>query len=134
MKVITRQQMSDALGVAKSVIRYELDHDPELAQQNANHKRRACSRHSVLTASLRILITNHLRLTWSPKAIAPDFNLGTASIYNWLNRSWLSFKLADLPNRDIRERRVSDRLGTFTNGSSIGQRQRGVNQRLAFGH
>ncbi|MCT4396977.1 helix-turn-helix domain-containing protein [Periweissella beninensis] len=66
----TYQDMADALGVAKSTISYELDrvkpYDSELAQQDADHKRRACGRHSILTPSLTILITNHLRLTWSP--------------------------------------------------------------------
>lgn len=85
--------MADALGVAKSTISYELDrvkpYDPELAQQDADHKRRACGRHSILTPSLTILITNHLRLTWSPEAIATAFNLSTASIYNWLKLGWL---------------------------------------------
>lgn len=88
----TYQDMADALGVAKSTISYELDrvkpYDPELAQQDADHKRRACGRHSILTPSLTILITNHLRLTWSPGAIATAFNLSTASIYNWLKLGW----------------------------------------------
>ena len=39
----TYQDMADALGVAKSTISYELDrvkpYDPELAQQDADHKR-----------------------------------------------------------------------------------------------
>lgn len=78
--------MADALGVAKSTISYELDrskpYDPELAQQDANRKRRNCGRHSILTAPLTTLITNQLRLTWSPEIIATAFNLGTASIYN----------------------------------------------------
>jgi IS30 family transposase len=55
----TYQDMADALGVAKSTISYELDrvkpYDPELAQQDADHKRRACGRHSILTPSLKIL-------------------------------------------------------------------------------
>ncbi|MBS1014261.1 IS30 family transposase [Levilactobacillus brevis] len=134
----TRQEMADALGVAKSTICYELarvkPYDPELAQRDADRKRRACGRHSILTASLTILITNHLRLTWSPEAIATAFNLGTASIYNWLNRGWLPFKLADLPNRNARQRRVNEHRGKFTSGTSIEQRPQNVNQRLAFGH
>ncbi|MBS0937499.1 IS30 family transposase, partial [Lactiplantibacillus plantarum] len=85
----TYQDMADALGVAKSTIHYELNrvkpYDPELAQQDADRKRRACGRHSILTSSLVTLITNHLRLTWSPEAVATAFNLSTASIYNWLN-------------------------------------------------
>lgn len=93
----TYQDMADALSVAKSTISYELDwvkpYDPELAQQDADHKRRACGRHSILTPSLTILITNHLRLTWSPEAIATAFNLSTASIYNWLKLGWLPFNL-----------------------------------------
>lgn len=64
-----RQEMADALGVTKSTICYELarvkPYDPELAQRYADRKRRACGRHSILTVSLTILITNHLRLTWS---------------------------------------------------------------------
>ncbi|MGA3272448.1 IS30 family transposase [Lactiplantibacillus pentosus] len=134
----TYQDMADALGVAKSTIHYELNrvkpYDPELAQQDADRKRRACGRHSILTSSLVTLITNHLRLTWSPEAVATAFNLGTASIYNWLNRVWLPFELADLPNRNIRQCRVNEHRGTFTSGTSIEQRPTIVNQRLAFGH
>lgn len=134
----TYQDMADALGVAKSTISYELDrvkpYDPELAQQDADHKRRACGRHSILTPSLTILITNHLRLTWSPEAIATAFNLSTASIYNWLKLGWLPFNLADLPNRNVRQRRANEHCGTFTSGNSIEQRPKSVNQRLAFGH
>ncbi|MBS0953224.1 IS30 family transposase, partial [Lactiplantibacillus plantarum] len=81
----TYQAMADALGVAKAIISYELDrvkpYDPELAQQDVDHKRRNCGRHSLLTTALKTLITNHLRLTWSPEAIAAAFNLNTASIY-----------------------------------------------------
>lgn len=134
----TYQDMADALGVVKSTISYELDrvkpYDPELAQQDADHKRRACGRHSILTPSLTILITNHLRLTWSPEAIATAFNLSTASIYNWLKLGWLPFNLADLPNRNVRQRRANEHRGTFTSGTSIEQRPKSVNQRLAFGH
>ena len=94
------QVMADALGVAKATISYELDrvkpYDPELAQQDADRKRRNCGRRSMLTAALATLITNHLRLTWSPETIAAAYNLSTASIYNWLNRGWLPFKLTDL--------------------------------------
>ncbi|GAB6200812.1 hypothetical protein YMSE1_31910 [Lactiplantibacillus plantarum] len=119
----TYQDMADALDVAKSTISYELDrvkpYDPELAQQDADHKRRACGRHSILTPSLTILITNHLRLTWSPEAIATAFNLSTASIYNWLKLGWLPFNLADLPNRNVRQRRANEHRGTFTSGTAI---------------
>lgn len=108
------QVMADALGVAKATISYELDrvkpYNPELAQQDADRKRRNCGRRSMLTAALATLITNHLRLTWSPETIAAAYNLSTASIYNWLNR------------------------GKFTSGTSIEQRPTTVNQRLAFGH
>ena len=59
----TYQVMADALGVAKATISYELDrvktYDPELAQQDADRKRRNCGRHSMLTAALTTLITNH---------------------------------------------------------------------------
>ncbi len=82
------QVMADALGVAKATISYELDrvkpYDPELAQQDADRKRRNCGRRSMLTVALATLITNHLRLTWSPETIAAAYNLSTASIYNWL--------------------------------------------------
>ena len=88
----------------------------------------------MLTAALTTLITNHLRLTWSPEAIATAFNLNTVSIYNCLNRGWLPFKLTDLPNRNVRQHRVSERCGKFTSGTSIEQRPTTVNQRLAFGH
>lgn len=132
------QVMADALGVAKATISYELDrvkpYDPELAQQDADRKRRNCGRRSMLTAALATLITNHLRLTWSPETIAAAYNLSTASIYNWLNRGWLPFKLTDLPNRNVRQHRVSENRGKFTSGTSIEQRPTTVNQRLAFGH
>lgn len=130
----TYQVMADA----KATISYELDrvepYDPELAQQDADHKRRNCGRHSLLTTALKTLITNHLRLTWSPEAIAAAFNLNTASIYNWLNHGWLPFKLTDLPNRNVRQHRVNEHRGKFTSGASIEQRPTTVNQRLAFGH
>ncbi|BAP86824.1 transposase (plasmid) [Paucilactobacillus hokkaidonensis JCM 18461] len=49
------QVMADALGVAKATISYELDrvkpYDPELAQQDADRKRRNCGRRSMLTAA-----------------------------------------------------------------------------------
>uniref|UniRef100_UPI00117ABD95 IS30-like element ISLsa1 family transposase n=1 Tax=Levilactobacillus brevis TaxID=1580 RepID=UPI00117ABD95 len=132
------QVMADALGVAKATISYELDrvkpYDPELAQQDADRKRRNCGRRSMLTAALATLITNHLRLTWSPETIAAAYNLSTASIYNWLNRGWLPFKLTDLPNRNVRQHRVSENRGKITSGTSIEQRPTTVNQRLAFGH
>ncbi|WQG56568.1 IS30 family transposase (plasmid) [Lactiplantibacillus plantarum] len=54
------QVMADALGVAKATISYELDrvkpYDPELAQQDADRKRRNCGRRSMLTAALATLI------------------------------------------------------------------------------
>lgn len=134
----TYQAMADALGVAKATISYELDrvkpYDPELAQQDADHKRRNCGRHSLLTTALKTMITNHLRLTWSPEAIAAAFNLSTASIYNWLNHGWLPFKLTDLPNRNVRQHRVNEHRRKFTSGTSIEQRPTTVNQRLALGH
>ena len=44
----TRQEMADALGIAKATICYELarvkPYDPELAQQDVARKRRACGR------------------------------------------------------------------------------------------
>lgn len=90
--------MADALVVTKATISYELDrvepYDPELAQQDADRKRRNGGRHSMLMAALTTLITNHLRLTWSPETIATAYNLSTASIYNWLNCGWLPFKLS----------------------------------------
>lgn len=53
------QVMADALGVAKATISYELDrvkpYDPELAQQDADRKRRNCGRRSMLTAALATL-------------------------------------------------------------------------------
>ncbi len=54
--------------------------------------------------------------------IAAAYNLSTASIYNWLNRGWLPFKLTDLPNRNVRQHRVSENRGKFTSGTSIEQR------------
>ena len=103
----TRQEMADALGIAKATICYELarvkPYDPELAQQDVARKRRACGRYSMLTAALTALITNHLRLIWSPETITIAFKLGTASIYNWPNRGWLPFKLTDLPDRNVHQ-------------------------------
>ncbi|WP_414950080.1 IS30 family transposase [Levilactobacillus brevis] len=64
----------------------------------------------------------------------PTINLGTASIYNWLKLGWLPFNLADLPNRNSRRRRVNEYRGKFTSGTSIEQRPKTINQRLAFGH
>ena len=86
----------------------------------------------MLTAALATLITNHLRLIWSPETIAAAYNLSTASIYNWLNRGWLPFKLTDLPNRNVRQHRVSENRGKFTSGTSIEQRPTTVNQRSAW--
>ncbi|MBR7568305.1 IS30 family transposase, partial [Lactiplantibacillus plantarum] len=43
-------------------------------------------------------------------------------------------KLTDLPNRNVRQHRVSENRGKFTSGTSIEQRPITVNQRLAFGH
>ena len=60
--------------------------------------------------------------------------MSTASIYNWLNRGWLPFKLTDLPNQNVRHQRVSEHCGKFTNGISIEQQPTTVNQRLAFGY
>ncbi len=65
--------------------------------------------HTVSVLNIRIN-SNYLRLTWSP------------------------FKLADLPNRNIRQSRVNEHRGTFTSGTSIKQRSKIVNPRLAFGH
>lgn len=96
--------MADALGFAKATISYELDrvkpYDPELAQQDADRKRRNYGRHSMLTTVLTTLIINHLRLTWSPETITAAYNLNTASIYKRLNRGWLPFKLPDLPKSE----------------------------------
>ena len=57
----------------------------------------------MLTAALTALITNHLRLIWSPETITIALKLGTASIYNWPNRGWLPFKLTDLPDRNVHQ-------------------------------
>lgn len=63
----TYQVMADALGVAKSTIHYELQrvtlYNAELAQLDADTKRKACGRHSILTPDKQRLIENHLRLT-----------------------------------------------------------------------
>ncbi len=79
--------MADALCVAKSTISYELDrvkpYDPELAQQDADHKRWACGRHSILTPSLTILITNHLRSTWAPLQFTTGLSLA-GCLSTWL--------------------------------------------------
>ncbi|NVY96026.1 helix-turn-helix domain-containing protein [Lactobacillus sp. DCY120] len=57
------------LGVAKSTISYELQrvqpYDPELAQADADRKRRHCGRKSILTPQRKQLVEHHLRLTWS---------------------------------------------------------------------
>lgn len=134
----TYQVMADALGVAKSTIHYELQritpYNAELAQLDADTKRKACGRHSILTPDKQRLIENHLRLTWSPEMIARMFNFATASIYHWLNTGQLNFDLTNLPNRNIYQKRSKEKRGTFMTGKSIEQRPINVNNRYAFGH
>ena len=131
-------QMSDRLKRSPATISYELarcePYQAEVAQTDAEYKRSRCGRKTKLNDKLRQIILNHLRLSWSPEMIAHEFKLATKSIYNWLNRGWLPFKLTDLPNRNVRQHRVSENRGKFTSGTSIEQRPTTVNQRLAFGH
>ena len=131
-------QMSDRLKRSPATISYELarcePYQAEVAQTDAEYKRSRCGRKTKLNDKLRQIILKHLRLSWSPEMIAHEFKLATKSIYNWLNRGWLPFKLTDLPNRNVRQHRVSENRGKFTSGTSIEQRPTTVNQRLAFGH
>ena len=134
----TYQDMADALGVAKSTVYYELKrvvpYDPQVAQFDADQKRRQCGRPLGLTAALKCLIENHLRLTWSPEMIANAYGLNTASIYNWLSRGDLDFPLCELPNRNVRLRRAGETRGTFKVSQSIEDRPQAVNDRRSFGH
>nr|WP_244937298.1 IS30 family transposase [Companilactobacillus futsaii] len=131
-------QMGVWLNRSPSTISYELSrcqpYQAELAQTDAEYKRSRCGRKTKLSDELKQTILNHLHLSWSPGMIAHEFKLATKSIYNWLNRGWLPFKLTDLPNRNVRQHRVSENRGKFTSGTSIEQRPTTVNQRLAFGH
>lgn len=135
---MTLQAMADALGVAKSTVYYELKrvvpYDPQLAQFDADQKRRRCGRPLGLTAALKCLIENHLRLTWSPEVIAKAYGLNTASIYNWLIRGDLDFPLCELPNRNVRHRRAGETRGNFKVSQSIEDRPQAVNDRRSFGH
>ncbi|RHW52088.1 IS30 family transposase [Bombilactobacillus bombi] len=134
----TQQQIADAVGVAKSTICTELQrvkpYDPILAQQDADQKRQHCGRKTILNASLKQLIENHLRLTWSPEAIAAKFKVAPASIYNWLHQGQLDFDCQDLPDRNRRRQRSQETRGQYQTGTSIEQRPAAINQRQAFGH
>ncbi|WP_373563521.1 hypothetical protein [Bombilactobacillus bombi] len=50
-------------------------YDPFLAQQDADQKIKHCGRKTVLDASRKQLIENHLRLTWFPETIVAKLKL-----------------------------------------------------------
>ncbi|QIL50439.1 helix-turn-helix domain-containing protein [Weissella coleopterorum] len=91
----SQNSIAKKLNRSKSTISYELHrmnkYDPILAQSDANYKRTMCERKTTLTPKYAIIISNHLRLTWSSEQIALHFKLCTKSIYNWIDREIIDF-------------------------------------------
>lgn len=130
-------QIAKRLGVSKSTISYELNrvtpYDPVKAQLDADSKRAKCGRKATLTNNLSYLISNHLKLSWSPEQIAHKFSLNTKSIYNWIYRGWLAFEVANLPDRGRRRKRKEETRGSYPTGTSIEERPEAINNRTEFG-
>lgn len=110
-------------------LKYKYGNCSFLAQQDADRKRKHDGRKTVLDDPLNKLIENRLSLTWSLEAIATQFKLATASIYNWLHKYKLNFYFKDLPDRNRRRQRSKETRGQYLTGSSIEQRPTTVNQR-----
>ena len=132
------QKIADTMGFSKSTIHYELQrvkpYQAQLAEQDAATKRQRCGRKSLLTAGNKQVIENHLRLTWSPEAIAHELHLTTATLCNWLNQGRLNFSLENLPNRNVFQHRKNETRGTFQVDQSIEERPKNINDRTCFGH
>jgi hypothetical protein len=75
--------MGVRLNRSPSTIYYELSrcqpYQAELAQTDAEYKRSQCGRKTKLSAEVKQIILNHLRLSWSPEMIAHEFKLATKS-------------------------------------------------------
>ncbi len=132
---LANAQMAEQLKRSPSTISYELSrcqpYQAELAQANAESKRARCGRKTKLNAKLKQIILNHLRLSWSPEAIAHELKLATKSIYNWLYQGKFEFSLSDLPEHGLRQRRNLDQRSKYNQslGRSIDQRPIMLNQR-----
>ncbi|QIL50487.1 helix-turn-helix domain-containing protein [Weissella coleopterorum] len=113
----SQNSIAKKLNCSKSTISYELHrmnkYDPILVQRDANYKRTMCGRKTALTPKYAIIISNHLRLTWSSEQIAIHFNLCTKSIYNWIYREIIDFSSELLPDKARRRKRKHEKRGTF---------------------
>lgn len=73
--------MAKRLKKSPSTISYELSryqpYQAELAQANTEAKRSRCDRKTKLSAKIKQIILNHLRLSWSPEVIVHEIKLTT---------------------------------------------------------
>lgn len=134
----SQNEIARRLDVSKSTISAELKrvhpYDPKLAQADADAKRRHCGRNVVLTYDLKLLIKNHLKLTWSPEQIAHEFHLCTKSIYNWIYAGLIDFDPELLPDKSKRKKHKQETRGTFNIEETIESRPNEINDRKSFGH
>jgi len=134
----SQNEIARRLNVSKSTISTELKriqpYNPKLAQADAYAKRRHCGRNVVLTDDLKVIIKNHLKLTWSPEQIAHEFHLCTKSIYNWIYTGLIDFDLELLPDKSRRIKHKKENRGTFKIEETIESRPDKVNDRESFGH
>jgi IS30 family transposase len=135
---ISLHEIAEKLGFSKSTIHYELSrikpYNPILAQEDADRRRKRCGRKTILNDHLKIIVENHLKLTWSPEMIAHNYQMNTSSIYNWLNKGIINFDVSNLPNRNVRHLRKDEQRGTFKVNQTIENRPDYINLRSEFGH
>ena len=92
-------------------------------------------RKTILTAILKTLILNHLRLAWSPETIAQYASTSTKSIYNCLNQKLIEFSLDGLLEHGLRHKRRIDLRSRYNQflDRFIEQRPIEVTKRLRVG-
>lgn len=80
------QTIATTLGHSRLSIRRELNRCPDGdyyaadAQKNVEHCRHRCGHHSILTPILKRLVTEKLRLGWSPEMVAHAVNCAPHTI------------------------------------------------------
>ena len=125
---LSNVEIAKHLKRSPSTISYELSrcypYNAELAQANTAYKRARCGHKTKLDGSVKQLILNHLRLSWSPEAIAHELKVATTSIYNWLNHGKIDFPLSELPEHGLRQKHKADQRSKYNKflGISIEQR------------
>ncbi len=132
--------IADYLGFSKTTIfnqlhRLPLPYNAKRSQQDHETKLKLRGRKYVLTANLKRLIEDKIKIQkWSPEQVAHMVGIAYKTIYNWIDQDLLDIQLSDLPDSGIRRHRAKETRGTFSHGRSIEERPQEVKTRKTFGH